>query len=294
MSNSGASFPVLLLGSARSGTTLMQRMLNSYDDVIIWGEHDAFLSNIAESYFQLVQSESMEEFSFPQSKGNSVSLSIYKEPGQWQAWNNWFGEDDLKGIYHEFLKSFFVSDWTNEIRIWGFKEVRYGGGDRVVELFKAIFPDVKIIIMFRDPVNVIDSQLMAFNNIGGRLRKVRKLFMLPTIYRMAKHWNLMNEGFIEYFEIFPDSILVVAYEDFIGSENEAQRVFSFVDLYFGESQRDVLNMKSGRGSAYTESGRAGTSDRWRELGLIPALLVKLVTNRVYKRLKTRFSKESNL
>ena len=43
--------PIFVLGIWRSGTTLMQRILNSVDDVYIWGEQGFFLKHIAEAYF---------------------------------------------------------------------------------------------------------------------------------------------------------------------------------------------------------------------------------------------------
>jgi len=43
--------PIFLLGTGRSGTTLLQRIINSAEDVIIWGEHGGFLSQVSEAYF---------------------------------------------------------------------------------------------------------------------------------------------------------------------------------------------------------------------------------------------------
>jgi hypothetical protein len=36
-----------------SGTTLLQRVLNSYQDVLIWGEHVSFLKDVANAYFRV-------------------------------------------------------------------------------------------------------------------------------------------------------------------------------------------------------------------------------------------------
>ena len=43
--------PIFLLGTHRSGTTLLQRIVNSSEDAMIWGEHGGFLGDIAEAYF---------------------------------------------------------------------------------------------------------------------------------------------------------------------------------------------------------------------------------------------------
>jgi hypothetical protein len=44
-------YPIFVFGSGRSGTTLLQTILNSYKDICISGEHGGFLKGIAESYF---------------------------------------------------------------------------------------------------------------------------------------------------------------------------------------------------------------------------------------------------
>jgi hypothetical protein len=38
-----AKFPIFLLGTGRCGSTLLQKILNSVDNVMIYGEHGGFL-----------------------------------------------------------------------------------------------------------------------------------------------------------------------------------------------------------------------------------------------------------
>ena len=49
--------PILLLGSGRCGSTLLQRVLNSSPEITVWGEHAGFLTSIAQSYFTLPTGE---------------------------------------------------------------------------------------------------------------------------------------------------------------------------------------------------------------------------------------------
>ena len=46
-----AKFPIFLLGTGRCGSTLMQKVLNSVENVMIFGEHGGFLRQIAKAYF---------------------------------------------------------------------------------------------------------------------------------------------------------------------------------------------------------------------------------------------------
>ena len=46
--------PIFIFSSGRCGSTLMQRILNSYTDITVWGEHNGFLLDIAEAFFMLL------------------------------------------------------------------------------------------------------------------------------------------------------------------------------------------------------------------------------------------------
>lgn len=279
------SRPLLILGSARSGTTLLQRILNSYDNVIIWGEHGGALRHIANSYFELINSESMQEFSYPQAKGPEVDLSYYKNPEQWQAWNNWFRPDDVCKTYKYMLENMFESPWRNQVRYWGFKEIRYGSSDKVIDLFLSCFPDTRVLFLYRNPLNVIDSQLQAFENIGGRLQAVRKTLNLGKVVRLALRWRRLNKKLLAYHHTFPENVLILRYETMISDTNVLQSVMARIGLGFGQEQRTVLGLKSGRGSAYQGARRNDTNTRWKSLGLIPSIAVYLITRRVYADLK---------
>lgn len=279
------TIPLLLLGSARSGTTLFQRILNSYDEIIIWGEHDGFLQPLAESYFTLTTSPSMKEFSYPQALGSEVDIKEYKSPEQWQAWNNWFKQDDITSIYESFLRNCFASCWEQDLKYWGFKEIRYGENDKVIDLFLSINEKSKIVVIYRNPLNVIESQLSAFAGIGGRLEKLRKLIMLPKIIRMARTWRDMNQGFIKHHKKSPASVTIFSYERFTSDTRFSEQVLNNLGLSLGEEQRHVLKIKAGRGSAYSDTADSSTDNRWKRLGAIPAIAIYLITWNTYKNIQ---------
>lgn len=278
--------PLLLLGVSRSGTTLFQRILNSYHDVIIWGEHIGYLADLAESYFKVADSPSMKEFSFPQAKGKFVDLEEYKNPKQWQAWNNWFDQEDIKLLYREFLLETFAGNWKEQLSYWGFKEIRYGeDGDRVMDFFLDIFPDTKTVIIFRNPLNVIESQLSSFANIGGRLAKIRKILLLPKLFKMAVRWNRKNLKYLEYSRKYPDSVLFFQFEEILSDQEFLRGVLNWLGLELTETQLEVLRIKEGRGSAFERTKDSqGTNRRWKKLGMLPTGLIYLLTNRVYKKI----------
>lgn len=280
------SKPLLLLGISRSGTTLFQRILNSYDDVIVWGEHAGYLCSLAESYFELVDSPSMEKFSFSQSKGRDGTIEQYKDSKQWQAWNNWFQKEDIDEIYREMIRNTFAASWENGLAYWGFKEIRYGEGDRVIDLFTRLFPDVQIVIIYRNPMNVIESQLSSFADIGGRLAKLRKILMLPKIVRMARRWKHRNLSYLSYAQKYPKSVTFVSFESYISDMDVLQGVMAKLNLPLTERQISVLNLREGRGSAFSQDKgkQGGTNKRWKKLGIIPALYIWCTTQFAYRKI----------
>ena len=42
-----AEFPIFLLGTGRCGSTLLQKILNSVENAMIYGEHGGFLKQVA-------------------------------------------------------------------------------------------------------------------------------------------------------------------------------------------------------------------------------------------------------
>lgn len=288
--------PLLLLGTSRSGTTLFQRILNSYDDVMLWGEHSGYLTNLVESYFELVDSPSMEKYSYPQSKGQLIEIDQYKNPKQWQAWNNWFHKNDVDELYRNLIRKTFSGSWERKLTYWGFKEVRYGGDDKVIDFFIRLFPDTQVVIVCRNPMNVIESQLSSFANIGGRLEKIRKIFLLPKIIKMAKKWKKRNLNYLAYAQKYPKSVTFISFESYISDMNVLQGVMDKLSLPFTDHQKEVLNLREGRGSAFSsdKSKKESTNNRWKKLGFIPALCIWLCTWSAYKKISKSINKGLNV
>ena len=283
--NNNIPTPLLLLGSSRSGTTLFQRILNSYDDVIIWGEHSGFLRQLSDSYFHLKDSSSMDEFSFPQARGNRVDIGEYKNPKQWQAWNNWFTKNDIKDAFKEFTESFFLSQWGSGLNFWGFKEIRYGEDDRVIDYFMELIPSTKVVVIFRNPLNVIESQLSSFMDIDGRFAKLRKIILIPKIIRMCLIWNKKNRNFLKYFRAYPENVYIFPFERLIEDPKNLESILIKVGLNPTRTQIDILNLKEGRGSAFENQEKANdTNSRWKKTGALVAFVIWVLTHSSYSSL----------
>ena len=106
----GANFPIFLLGTGRCGSTLLQKILNSVDNVAIYGEHGGFLKQIAAAYFLNFEDEMIEKYIMSQNAAGRDPLSVFeilKNPQLWSAWTNWYNRHTVKDNFRASIESFF-------------------------------------------------------------------------------------------------------------------------------------------------------------------------------------------
>jgi hypothetical protein len=139
----------VLAGGARTGSTLVQRMLISTGEVMIWGEHGGLLldglQRMVTGMAQWIEAEGARHWERFTSEG----------------WNRWIPnvnpplEAFVEGARAALLRSLAVPAAELGYRRWGFKEIRYTGAG--VELLKMIFPNAAIIVLVRSPEAVLRS-----------------------------------------------------------------------------------------------------------------------------------------
>lgn len=184
------SQPLFVLSSGRCGSTLFGRLLAATGQCSVWGEHGGILMPIAASYFSAVDSGRVRSNIF----GSDVV-----------AWENWFNEEQFSDGYRRLVRHLFCGDEAK--RYWGFKEVRYGNGDRVIEFLSHIFPESTFVFLVREPVSNIASQI----NAGHRGN-------MPVRDRAAL-WAKQNGYFLTFME--SGNGHVMRYEDFTDPDNPA-------------------------------------------------------------------------
>ena len=143
--------PLFVLGGHRGGTTLLQRVLNSYDDVAIFGEHEGVLTPIADAYFRGAESQQM----FADVRAERAS-----DPrSEWQAWMSAVDRPAWDASFRALVTSLFLPARAEGLRHWGFKEIRYGTtpGDRAFDLLATLFPDARVAFIVRNPFNMLAS-----------------------------------------------------------------------------------------------------------------------------------------
>lgn len=198
--------PVFIFGTGRSGTTLVQRIINTNADFAISGEHGGFLKGLAESYFY----KDAPPFSGYLNNSDvyfiekSEYLKNIKNPEKWTAWTNFFNEDIFVTQYRKFLYDIFA---RVGVKRWGFKDILYGNDDQVLEFLLDIFPKLKCIIVVRNPLDVILSRIESFGHNRDNHEE------------MADRWVAQNMKYIALLKKYPDSFMYCRYETLLQDKN---------------------------------------------------------------------------
>lgn len=242
--------PVFIFGAGRSGTTLLQRLLNSYPDTLIWGEHAGVLQQLAQGFFRGVDDPNL----FRHARPLEQVLIGTDARESWQAWMTWFSADRWTAVFRTMVDTLFRPGGLPGKTYWGFKDIRYGErpADRTLELLHALFPEAVFVFIVRDPRNVIASRRRTWGGLRsfGALQDAAALW--ESRYRSYLAWH--RDSVVQSFWI--------RYEDLIEQRGEILALLGHIGRELGEEQRAVLASSGGRGSGFRDDA---VNERWRRL-----------------------------
>ncbi|MDQ2962966.1 MAG: sulfotransferase [Pseudomonadota bacterium] len=142
--------PVFVLAAGgRTGSTLMQRLLISTGEIMIWGEHGGLLLDAVERIVYGIRD-------WIDSAGGR-QLAKFAQ----QGWNSFI--PNLNPPHEAFLEGARAALWQSlavpaaglGYPRWGFKEIRYDAA--AVNLLKTLFPDAAIVVLVRHPEAALRS-----------------------------------------------------------------------------------------------------------------------------------------
>jgi len=227
-----AKFPIFLLGSGRCGSTLLQKILNSIDNVTIYGEHGGFLRQIAEAYFLNLEDKKIEKYIMNQNVPGEDPTSVIeslKDPQLWTAWMNWYNRETVKKNFRDFTESFFNPIALGRKVHWGFKEIRYGLNDRVLEMLADLYPKGRFIFIVRNPAEVVASKISARMSEG-----------LETD---VESWVNQNTNFLDFYRLNKEKSRTVRYEDLIGSNSpQLEQLFDWLGFSLTDKQTNIVKL----------------------------------------------------
>ena len=147
-----SSDPVFVLSAgARTGSTLVQRLITSTRDALVWGEHDgqvlALLDDMERALRQC------------HDRGGARQFQAFLESGP-QAWiaNMVPAPDDVRRGLRAFLEAAFGAPAAAlGYRRWGFKEIRYGAAQALY--LQGLYPDARFVFVVRRPADCLRSYM---------------------------------------------------------------------------------------------------------------------------------------
>jgi len=270
--------PFFIIGSGRSGTTMLRLMLNRHSGLRV----------PRESWFimpLLDQLPSSGPFS-PEQK--EAAFLIIRNHSRWKDWEcpdeileKTIGQLDSPDLAGLVSAVFSHCSGMREGQRWGDKTPKYSMyADRIA----ALFPEAQFIHMVRDARDVFLSMKMA-NWFGGTPR------------RIGNYWNATTGAALKLRNLGPTRYYEVHYENLVSDpEGELRSLCSFLNvsfepemLAFHETARHetapwerVLHAKT------TRPPRAEDLQRWkRELSLLQVLCLESVTCSLMRKVDQR-------
>jgi Sulfotransferase family len=150
--------PVFVLTQHRSGGTLLSRLLNCHDGLVIWGEHAGFLDALAEADAQLERDAKMMPERSMDELRRYVSTDRLADV-KFRPWMLPFSRADFRRESRAMVLSVFTRGLQPQQR-WGFKEVRYHR-PQLLNFLHQLFPRAHFVLLYRDPVDLCVSSLLA-------------------------------------------------------------------------------------------------------------------------------------
>ncbi|GAC16444.1 sulfotransferase family protein [Aliiglaciecola lipolytica] len=206
--------PIFIFSLPRSGSTLLQRTLSGHPDIATSSEPWILLP-------------------FCYSTNSEGVLSEYIHHTSYRAINdfvNSVGKERYSSELAKFVTSLYESLCTNDEKYFIDKTPRYY---LIINEIKYLFPNAKIIFLFRNPVHVLGSIIDTFSNRG--LKKIHAYDIDMTI-----GFEMLSNGF----ESLKDEAYFLRYEEFVTSpEKHLIEICQYLELEF---QPEMLSSLSGR------------------------------------------------
>jgi hypothetical protein len=212
---------VLICATGRSGSTSMQRIINTIPNSNICGENFGAINSLLDFYRKIKQTsiDYVPGHFNPATFDNIVSKNV--KP-------SWYNSYNYSQIVH-LIKMTIINMFKNKesTNIWGFKEIRYDCGNiNYIKEFKELFPQTKVIIQIRENIK-------AQSNSGWHKDDKNSIKFLTITTKELVDFAINNKDwcFLTSFEKMFD-------------RNNLQNLFKFIDCrenYNEEKITEVLN-----------------------------------------------------
>jgi len=210
---------VLICATGRSGSTTLQRLINTIPNSNICGENYGAISSLLEFHYRL-HIASQERIP---GKYNPTTYQQLLDQRIKPAWYNSFKINEVEECIRQTIIKMFKKDENNNL--WGFKEIRYDQDQiKLIKYFKLLFPQTKVIIQIRENMEA-QTNSGWFKNDKNALNYLSKMnSKLYQFYNQNKSWC--------YYTTFEKMF----------DKNNIKNIFKFIDCADQYDEKKVLTV----------------------------------------------------
>lgn len=212
---------VLICATGRSGSTTLQRIINTIPNSNICGENYAALNSLLEFYLRIKKGTlknipgGVKPFTYEYMVNNKIKPS----------WYNSYNIYQIQQMVRQMIIAMFKLNENTDV--WGFKEIRYNDGEiNYIRVFKELFPQTKVIIHIKENIKA-QSKSGWFKEDENALN-----FLYKT-----------NTELYRFYEKHTDYCFFTSFEKMFNTEN-IKNIFTFIDCkehYNEEKILEILN-----------------------------------------------------
>ena len=206
---------ILICATGRSGSTTMQRIINSVPNSNICGENFGAINSLLEFYKRIKTTT----FDYVPGHLRPASYEDIISKDVKPSWYNSYNFQQTVSMIKILIASLFKN--TSATNMWGFKEIRYDNGDiKYLKEFKELFPQTKVIIQIRGNI--------AAQSQSSWLKKDRNA---------VQYLNALNNEFYNFYNQNKEWCYFTTFEKMFDMEN-IKKIFEFIDCsqYYDESK----------------------------------------------------------
>ena len=197
---------VLICATGRSGSTTMQRIINSVPNSNICGENFGAINSLLEFYKRIKTTT----FDYVPGHLRPASYEDIISKDVKPSWYNSYNFQQTVVMIKILITSLFKNKETTTL--WGFKEIRYDNGDiKYLREFKELFPQTKVIIQVR-----------------GNIAAQSQSSWLKKDKNAIQYLNTLNNEFYNFYNQNKEWCYFTTFEKMFDMEN-IKKIFEFID-----------------------------------------------------------------
>ena len=210
---------VLICASGRSGSTTMQRIINTIPGSNICGENYGAINSLLDFYNKLhaTSRDYVPGHYNPASYEDIVSKNV--KP----SWYNSYKMSEMEDQIRKTIITMFKN--KQDTNLWGFKEIRYDNKKiHLIKFFKYLFPQTKVIIQIRENTMVQSKSSWHKNDKNA-----------------MTYLNKMNKELFDFYNQNKDWCYFTSFEKMF-DRNNIQNIFSFIDCREKYDEKKVIEV----------------------------------------------------